>query len=99
MNSTADDNIGTLHYENRTPILGPERGVTKWAVYGDKLATSDGRRMYSLTVTEVLRANGNRAGWRATGTDHTGTLYAFSVGKTRRDAVAGLLSRGVAIDR
>ena len=86
-----------IRYENRTRIYGPERGLARWAVYGPNLTDDDGRRMYGLTVTEVLNDNGNRAGWRAT-YQHGGVTYAYSIAPTRAQAILGVMSRGIAVD-
>jgi hypothetical protein len=57
------------------------------------------RACIDIIVTEMLRADtSTRMGWRATGRGLDGNLYAYSVGRTRDEAVEGLLHRGIKVD-
>ena len=55
-------------------------------------------RVLGIKVQELTNERGNRTGWRATGKGFDGGTYAFSVGRTRDEAVEGLLHRGIKVD-
>ena len=99
MNTTTKGHTMSVTDDIIYTTAGRAGGATAWFAYPSPniLGTSryDGR-MSGIIVTEVLNERGNRKGWRAVGRVR-GILYAFSIGRTRDDAVHGLLSRGIAV--
>jgi len=90
---------GSIKYERRNRQHGPQGPARYAAKLPAKVRDGARRPCIGIIVTEMLRADtSTRMGWRATGRGLDGNLYAYSVGRTRDDAVEGLLHRGIKVD-
>jgi hypothetical protein len=90
-----------IKYERRTRQFRRVEGEpARYAAYiPPSMRDASNRACIGIIVTEMLRADtSTRMGWRATGRGLDGNLYAYSVGRTRDEAVDGLLHRGIKVD-